>query len=98
MEVGMSTITAPRIITSDEATSALLDHLGSGYRVTAGGANTLTVKHGALAFAHVRIGRAGEATTFRVHGGGLILGRLVNELGIARTVASALREEYGSAA
>ena len=34
---------------------------------------------------------------FRVHGGGLIVGRIVNELGIARTVTEALKESLGSA-
>jgi len=34
----------------------------------------------------------GDGTTFRVHGGGFILGRKVNEFGIARTMAKAVRD------
>jgi len=94
----MSSITAPRVITSAEAATALLERLGSGYKITSGGPNSLTVKHGALEYARVHVVRAGETTTFRIHGGGLVIGRLVNELGIARTVASAIREAYGPAA
>jgi hypothetical protein len=32
-----------------------------------------------------------------VHGGGLIVGRLVNEFGIARTVTAAIKESLGTA-
>jgi hypothetical protein len=38
-----------------------------------------------------------NATAFQVHGGGLIVGRIVNEFGIARRVTEALRESLGSA-
>ena len=54
----------------------------------------LPVKHGTLAFATVRLAQEGSITTFRVHGGGLIIGRIVNELGIARTVTAAIKETY----
>ena len=50
-----------------------------------------------MAFATVRLAKNGNATTFRVHGGGLLVGRLVNELAIARTVTSAIKESLGSA-
>jgi len=43
------------------------------------------------------MGREGDATTFRIHRGGLIIGRTVNEFGIARTVTGALKEGLGSA-
>jgi len=36
-----------------------------------------------------------EATTFHVHGGGLIIGRIVNELGIARPVTAAVKQTFG---
>ena len=49
------------------------------------------------AFATVHLARNENATTFHVHGGGLIVGRLVNEFGIARTVTAAIRESLGSA-
>jgi hypothetical protein len=50
-----------------------------------------------VAFAAVHLARDENATTFHVHGGGLIVGRLVNELGIARTVTAVIKESLGSA-
>jgi hypothetical protein len=92
----MATATIPREITPEQAVGALREQLGSSYKVTQHGRDSLTVKHGSLAFATVRVGRKGAATTFRVHGGGLIVGRIVNELGIARSVTAAIRESLGS--
>ena len=93
----MPSVTIPRAITAQEAASALQDQLGRGYQVIPHESGSLTVKHGSLAFATVHLGRQGSATTFRIHGGGLIIGRIVNELGIARTVTAAIRETLGSA-
>ena len=45
----------------------------------------------------MHLNRDGNATTFRVHGGGLIIGRIINEFGIARTVTEALKDSLGSA-
>jgi hypothetical protein len=67
---------------------------GTGYRVTPHESGSLSIKHGSLAFATVHLVRDGDATTFRVHGGGLIVGRIVNELGIARTVTAAIKESF----
>jgi len=39
----------------------------------------------------------GNATAFHMHGGGLIIARIINEFGIARTVTAAIRESLGSA-
>lgn len=50
-----------------------------------------------MASATVRLSRDRNSTTFRVHRGGLIIGRLVNEFGIARTVTAAIEETPGSA-
>jgi hypothetical protein len=88
----MPTATIPRAITQQQAAAALEGRLGSGYQVTPHGADSLTVKHGPLAFATVHLSREQNATTFRVHGGGLIIGRIVNEFGIARTVAATLKD------
>jgi len=93
----MPSTTIPRTITPQEAADALKDQLGSGYKVTQHGRDSLTVKHGGVAFATVRVGRDGDTTTFRVHGGGLIVGRIINEFGIARTVTEALKASLGSA-
>ena len=36
----------------------------------------------------------GNATTFHVHGGGLVISRMVNEFGIAKKVAAAINEAF----
>ncbi|HXZ65396.1 MAG TPA: hypothetical protein VEH05_11715 [Streptosporangiaceae bacterium] len=91
----MPSATIPRTITSDQAADALQDRLGSHYKVTRHGSGSLTVHHGPLAFATVRLGQNGDATTFHVHGSGLIIGRIVNEFGIARTVTTAIKDSFG---
>jgi len=96
----MPSATIPRTITPQETAEALRQQLGSRYKVTphsGGSQDKLTVSHGGLAFATVHLARNGNATTFHVHGGGLIVGRLVNEFGIARTVTAAIRESLESA-
>ena len=96
----MPSATIPRAITPQQAADAIRAQLGSGYKVTphAGGSrDKLTVSHGGLAFASVHLARNQDATTFHVHGGGLIIGRIINELGIARTVTAAIKESLGSA-
>jgi hypothetical protein len=92
----MATTTIPRAITPQQAADALREQLGSGYKVTQHGRDSLTVKHGSLAFATVHLDQNDTATTFRVHGGGFIIGRIVNEFGIARSVTAAIKESLGS--
>jgi len=95
----MPTATIPRAITAQEAAEALRQQLGSGYKVTphsGESSDKLSVSHGA-AFASVRLARDGDATTFRVHGRGVLVGLIVNELGIARTVTAAINEAFGPA-
>jgi hypothetical protein len=86
----------PRAITSQQAADVLQQQLGSDYEVTAHGSGSLTVHHGPLAFATVRLHRDGDATTFHVHGSGLIINRVINEFGIARTVATAVKKSLGT--
>ena len=93
----MPSATIPRAITPQQAADAPKEQLGSGYKVTSHGTDSLTVKHGGLAFATVHLNRDGNATTFRVRGSGLIINRIVNEFGIARTITEALKESLGSA-
>ncbi len=71
--------------------------MGIYYHVTSHGNDSLTVKHGSLTFATVRLGRDGDATTFHVHGGGLIAGPITNEFGVARTATAAIKDAYASA-
>jgi hypothetical protein len=94
----MPTATIPRAITQQQTAEALRQQLGSGYKITPHSQDKLTVSHGGVAYATVHLAHQdGSATTFRVHGGGLILGRIVNEFGIARTITTAIRESLGSA-
>ena len=73
--------------------------LGSGYKVTpqtGGSGEKLKVSHGGMSFVTVYLATDDNATVFHVHGGGLIVARLVNEFGIARTVTAAIKESLGS--
>jgi hypothetical protein len=93
----MPTVTIPHVIDARDAAEKLQQELGDHYTIDshlAGARNVLRVKHSGLAYANVRLTRDGQATTFRVHGGGFIVGRIANELGIARTVAAALKNAY----
>jgi hypothetical protein len=92
----MPSATIPKAITPQQAADALQEQLGKGYQVTTHGSGSLTVHHGPLAFATVRLRRNGDATTFKVHGSGLIINRVINEFGIARTVTVAVRESLGT--
>jgi hypothetical protein len=91
----MPSATIPRVITAEEAASALQDRLGSDYKVSRHGSGSLSVHHGPLAFATVRMHRNGDATTFNVHGSGVIINRVINEFGIARTVTTAVKQTFG---
>jgi len=93
----MPTATIPRAITPQETAEALRQHLGSSYKITPHSPAKLTVSHGGVAFATVHLAPNGNTTTFHVHGGGLIIGRIVNEFGIARTVTTAIKQSLGSA-
>jgi len=86
----------PKAVTPEQAAEALREQLGSGYKITSHGRDSLTVKHRSLALARVHLRQDGTVTTFHVHGGGLIIGRIVNGLGIARTVTTAIKESLGS--
>ena len=95
----MPSATIPRAITAQQAADVLKEQLGSGYKVTphtGGSRQKLTVSNGGVAFATVHLVPDGNATAFHVHGGGLIVGRLVNEFGIARTVTAAIKDSLGS--
>jgi hypothetical protein len=90
----MPSVTVGRPVTLDQATEALRAQLDNRYSVTprrGGRGETIGVKH-ALELANVRLVHNSDFTTFRVHGGGLIINRVVNELGIARKVRATLRD------
>ncbi len=96
----MPSVTVQRAdVTSDEAIEALRGQLGDHYTVTRSNRSDdlFTVKSGTMTYAHVHVHREPGATKFRVNGGGIIIGRIINEFGIARRVAVAIRQSPGLA-
>jgi hypothetical protein len=96
----MPTVTVQGSVSLQETAKALQDKLGSRYQVTThghGAEEALKVKQSAASTAMVHVGGNGNATTFHVHGGGLVISRMINELGIAKKVAAAIEEAFGTA-
>jgi hypothetical protein len=95
----MPTVTIEEPVTLEDAAKALQDRLGDRYEVTrqrTGDHDELKVKQSATTTATVQQSRDGDATTFHVHGGGLVITRMVNEFGIARKVAATIKESFGT--
>jgi hypothetical protein len=70
---------------------AVRQQLGGDYKVKAGGnPEVFSVARGTLSGAKVHMKSQGDSTAFHVHGTGIIIGRIVNEFGIARKVAAAI--------
>jgi hypothetical protein len=93
----MPTVTVQGSVTLEEAAKALQGKLGSRYEVTthgSGAQQALKVKQSAAATATVHLDRDGNATVFHVHGGGLVISRMVNEFGVAKKVAAAIEEAF----
>lgn len=44
----------------------------------------------------MQLDQDGNATTFHIHGGGLVISRMVNEFGIAKKVASTIQEAFAA--
>jgi hypothetical protein len=44
----------------------------------------------------VHLDHDANTTTFHVHGGGLVISRMINEFGIAKKVAAAIEEAFTS--
>jgi hypothetical protein len=94
----MPTVVIDRAVTINEAAAVLKEKLGDRYQVTVRGTGTqeaLRVRKSATAMADVRLSADGTTTTFRVHGVGLVITRLINELGIAKRVAAAIKDAFG---
>lgn len=84
----MAQVRVPRKgVTQRELATVLSLRLGGGYEVQPNGDGEVTVRHGSLSTAVIRIRDVPGATVFRVRGGGLPVYRL----GTARRVADALR-------
>ena len=95
----MPTVTVEGNVTLQQAATALHDKLGSRYEVTthgSGAQQALKVKQSAASTATVHLDQDGNATTFHVHGGGLVISRMVNEFGIAKKVAATIEEAFAT--
>jgi hypothetical protein len=85
----MPTAHIDREVSLDEAETVLARELGPAYQVRRS-SQGLTVKRGGLLWANVRATHADGGTTFKVHGGGLILNRLYSEVALAGKISEAL--------
>jgi hypothetical protein len=95
----MPTVTVKGSVTLQEAATALQGKLGDGYEITthgSGAREALKVRQSAASTATVHLDQDGNATTFHVHGGGLVISRMVNEFGIAKKVAATIEEAFGT--
>jgi hypothetical protein len=93
------TVTIQRQVSVQEAVAALQTTLGSRFEVAAHGSGTqeaIKVRQSAASLANVHMEQSDGVTTFHVHGGGLLISRLINEFGIAKKVASGIEEAFGS--
>ena len=94
----MPTVTIDRPVTISQTAESLQQKLGSKFEVTThlhGNRESLKIKESTTSFANVHLETNGETTTFHVHGGGLLISRLFNELGIAKKVAAAISDAMG---
>jgi hypothetical protein len=95
----MPTVTVEGNVTLQQAATALQDKLGSRYEITTHGSGAqaaLKVKQSAASTATVHLDRNGNATTFHVHGGGLVISPLINEFGVAKKVAATIQEAFAT--
>ncbi len=93
----MPTVTVRPPVTIQEVADALHDQLGSRYEVTEHGSGSheaLKIKQGGAASATVHLSQDNSTTTLHVHGGDLLISRLVNELGIAKRVAAGIEAAF----
>lgn len=95
----MPTVTIKHDVSKDDVVAAIRTQLGSAYTVEAkeGAKEVINVEKGAMTTAHVRLERMPEGTKAHVHGGGLIISRIFNEMGIANKVAKAIKDSPGLA-
>jgi hypothetical protein len=90
----MPTVPVKPGTTEAEVVSALQDALGSDYSVSAkeSSKEIIQVEKSALSTAHVKLERTPTETKAHVHGGGIIIGRIINELVLANKVAKAIKD------
>ncbi|PWI45070.1 hypothetical protein [Streptomyces sp. ICBB 8177] len=89
----MPNVTVPGSVTSDNAEAVLQRELDNRFIVEPreSSPDKFKVKLSSLSYATVRRDEHETDTTFHVHGGGILIGRLFNEFGVARDVAKALK-------
>ena len=95
----MPTVTIDRSVSIQDTAEALRKGLGDRYEITThgdGAQEALKVKQSAAALATVHLNQEGTTTMFHVHGGGLVISRMINEFGIAKRVAQAIDEAFKS--
>jgi hypothetical protein len=91
----MPTVTIQRNLALRDVRQALQEGLGPKYEVTAyGKEDTLKVRKSPASLAMVHLEKRGNATNVRVHGGGLAISRMVNELGIAKNVSRVIEQAF----
>jgi hypothetical protein len=96
----MPTVTIDKSMTIQDTAEALQQKLGDRVEITShgqGAQEALKVKQSTASLATVRLDHDSGTTTFHVHGGGLVITRMINEFGIAKKVAQALEEAFGPA-
>ena len=94
----MPTVTIDRPVTIQDTAEALQQKLGDRYEITThghGAQEALKVKQSAAALATVHVDQETDTTIFHVHGGGLVISRMINEFGIAKKVAQAIQDAFG---
>jgi hypothetical protein len=88
----MPSVTVSRSnVSVEEAIEAIRAQLGTGITAEPQDGGKIRVTQGSFSIVHVKVVPQGGSTVLHVHGGGLIIGRLINELTIARKVAAALK-------
>ena len=95
----MPTVSINRSVSIQDTAEALRKGLGDRYDITTHGDGTqdaIKVKRSAAALATVHLDQEVTATTFHVHGGGLVISRMINEFGIAKQVAEAIEVAFKS--
>ncbi len=90
----MPTVTVDRAdLSVDDVASTLRRRLDESYKIEPRpDREAVAVRRSALTTCKVRLVRGPESTELRIHGGGIIIGRIINEFGIAGRVAAELRE------
>ena len=95
----MPTVTVKESLTLQDTANALQAKLGDRYEVTVHGSGSqeaLKVKQSAAAVATVHLDHDRDVTVFHIHGGGLLISRMVNEFGIAKRVAAAIEANFNN--